>query len=169
MALRVVVLLLLGQSALTCVCVAGLNFEGNEYSINICNLNVEFWCEIVRIHLKTIYPVRPSPVGWNPGNAIQQKRNTNPIRFPSSAEQRIDYAEMDLDYETGYLRHQREQQAQGSQVCDWEIMIWYIRGYIRYWLPRCHEQYYKVNGTIHWTGCHVPLQRPCHQIKQFFY
>ena len=68
--------------------------------------------------------VRPSPVGWNPGNAIQQKRNTNPIRFPSSAEQRIDYAEMDLDYETGYLRHQKEQQAQGSQVCNWEIMSW---------------------------------------------
>ena len=58
-------------------------------------------------------------MGWNPGNAIQQKRTTNPIRFPSSAaEQRIDYAEIDLDYETGYLRHQKnEQQAQGSQVC----------------------------------------------------
>ena len=52
---------------------------------------------------------------------MKRNVNSNPIRFPNSAEQRIDYAEMDLDYETGYLRHQKqEQQAQGSQV---EIMI----------------------------------------------
>ena len=71
----------------------------------------------------TFLPIsRPSPVGgWNPGgNQLKRNVNSNPIRFPNSAEQRIDYAEMDLDYETGYLRHQKEQQAQGSQV---EIMI----------------------------------------------
>ena len=49
--------------------------------------------------------------------ANQLKRNvdTNPIRFPSSAEQRIDYDGMNLDYETGYLRHQKEQQVSQSQ------------------------------------------------------